>query len=366
MPRHAKGSRLLLRRRKGRTAVWVILDRGQEFSTGCCASDTDGAQDALARFIAQRHKPRTDTNRLEELLIADIVSLYLREHAPHTRSLDFILHTAKPIIEWWGQKTLAEIKGKSCRAYVEWRIAQDVSDQTARHDLKTLRAAIGYYHREYGPLASVPAITLPEPAPPRDRWLTRNEVARLIRSARRDPQTRHVVRFILIGVYTGTRSQAILGLKWLPSPTSGWFDLDAERLYRRGSGQSETKKRQPVARIHRRLLAHLQRWRRIDMALGVTSVVHYQGRSVQKLRRSWESIRRKAGFDDEVVPHTTRHTCATWLMQAGVPVFEAAGYLGMSIETLQKVYGHHHPDFQSRAADMEPQRGIRSHGKAGP
>ena len=167
-------------------------------------------------------------------------------------------------------------------------------------------------------------------------------------------------------MYTGTRSQAILGLKWLPSPTSGWFDLDAERLYRRGSAQSETKKRQPVARIHRRLLAHLQRWRHIDMALGVTSVVHYQGRSVQKLRRSWESIRRKAGFADDVVPHTTRHTCATWLMQAGVPVFEAAGYLGMSIETLQKVYGHHHPDFQSRAADMEPQRRIRSPGKLGP
>ena len=29
----------------------------------------------------------------------------------------------------------------------------------------------------------------------------------------------------------------------------------------------------------------------------------------------------------------------------------AAGYLGMSPEVLERVYGHHHPDFQSDVAD---------------
>lgn len=37
-------------------------------------------------------------------------------------------------------------------------------------------------------------------------------------------------------------------------------------------------------------------------------------------------------------------------MQQGVDRWEAAGYLGMSVETLEKVYGHHHPDFQRNAA----------------
>ncbi len=353
MPRHAKGPRLLLRRRKNRAPVWVILDTGQEVGTGCSASDTAGAQAALARYVAARRDLHNNSGRLEDIAIADVMNAYLREHAPTTRSLDFILHTSKPIIDWWGEQTLADIRGKTCRAYVEWRVSQGVSDQTARHDLKTLRAAIGYYHREYGPLASVPAVTLPEQAPPRDRWLTRDEAAKLIRIARRDLQTRHVARFILIGIYTGTRSQSILGLRWVPSTTNGWFDLNAERLYRRGSGVTETKKRQPVARIHARLLPHLKRWRCIDAVAGVTTVVHYQGQPVRKLRRSWHSLRAAAGLGDDVVPHTTRHTCATWLMQSGVPLFEAAGYLGMSVETLQQVYGHHHPDFQSRAAAIE-------------
>jgi hypothetical protein len=32
-----------------------------------------------------------------------------------------------------------------------------------------------------------------------------------------------------------------------------------------------------------------------------------------------------------------------WLMQRGVPIWEAAGFLAMQLETLQGVYGHHHP-----------------------
>ena len=32
-------------------------------------------------------------------------------------------------------------------------------------------------------------------------------------------------------------------------------------------------------------------------------------------------------------------------MQQGVAMWEAAGFLGMTQETLEKVYGHHHPDY---------------------
>src|SRR5262245_17380055 len=41
-------------------------------------------------------------------------------------------------------------------------------------------------------------------------------------------------------------------------------------------------------------------------------------------------------------------------MQNEVPIFEAAGYLGMSPTTLQEVYGHHSPSFQDRAAGYTP------------
>jgi hypothetical protein len=41
---------------------------------------------------------------------------------------------------------------------------------------------------------------------------------------------------------------------------------------------------------------------------------------------------------------------ATWLMQAGVDKWEAAGFLGMSVEMIDRVYGHHHPEHLRNAA----------------
>jgi hypothetical protein len=38
-------------------------------------------------------------------------------------------------------------------------------------------------------------------------------------------------------------------------------------------------------------------------------------------------------------------------MQRSVPVWEAAGFLGMSAEVLLGTYGHHHPDFLHGAAN---------------
>jgi len=57
-----------------------------------------------------------------------------------------------------------------------------------------------------------------------------------------------------------------------------------------------------------------------------------------------------AGLWGKVTPHTLRHTAATWLMQRGVPIWQAAGYLGMSAQMIERTYGHHHPDYLRAAA----------------
>ncbi len=56
------------------------------------------------------------------------------------------------------------------------------------------------------------------------------------------------------------------------------------------------------------------------------------------------------GLDDAVTPHVLRHTCATWLVQSGVPLWEVAGYLGMTVEMVERVYGHHAPEHLREAA----------------
>jgi len=358
-----KPPRLYLKeQRRPRANAWYIRDGAKRISTGCRQEDLEGAQRALRDYIDEKYQAPRGLGG--ELLVVEAVAAYLKDYASHARSREFLFATAKPILEWWSGKKVRDVNGTNCRRYVTWRTSQcrnrhpkskkpplKVSDQTARHDLKTLRAAINWYKREWDPELVVPTVSLPKKAPPRLGYcLERSEVAARIRAARKSPQTKHVARMLLIGVYTGTRPGAILALRWIPSIDAGWFDLDAGILYRTGSKVRQTNKRQPPARIHARLMPHLRRWRAADMALGLTSVVRYKGEPVAKLRRSWDSVAGLAGCRRKDGPHILRHTAATWMMRSGVDAFEASGFLGMSPEVLWDVYGHHHPKFQKNAA----------------
>src|SRR5262249_36938942 len=159
----------------------------------------------------------------------------------------------------------------------------------------------------------------------------------------------HMSRTLLIGYYTGTRPGAILRLHWHPTPAGGWFDLDTETLHRKPDNELETRKRQPPARIHRRLMVFLRKCEAAHEALRINCVIHFKGQPIKKLRRSWGSVAREAGATRKDAPHIMRHAAATWLMQAGVDPYETAGYLGMSVETLIDTYGHHHPSFQQNS-----------------
>lgn len=252
--------------------------------------------------------------------------------------------TARRLMAWWGERKVSEIRGSTCRAYV----AQASSVTTAKRDLEFLRAAVKHYAREVG-MTAVPIFTMPPRSDSRTRWLTRQEAARLLRAARNGMARDHLARFILIGLYTGTRSGAILELQWHPNTQGGWVDLERGVMHRRAIGKTETKKRRPPVRIPSRLLAHMRRWRRADQ--GIRHVVHYNGRGIAKITGSWNVARKRAGLDDVVTPHVCRHTRATWLAQAGVPVWEAAGSLGMTAAVFEAIYGHQHPDYQKQAAE---------------
>jgi integrase len=367
MPRRAKGPRLYLYQRRGREAVWVIRGLGAEVSTGCSEGDREGAERELARCISEKYEPPKVNGQLDKVAIADVIQVYLKEHAPKTVRHDNILFLSGAVLDFWGEKYLSDIRASSCDAYVKWRTAQTrrtrgggpVSVRTARHELNLLRTAIGYYHGSYGPLTAVPVVTLPEAPPPRlDYWLTRKEVADRIRVARKNKRWRHVVRMLLIGCYTGTRPGTTVKLRWVPSidGTGGWFDLEAETLHRRGPKDTISKKVASRCRIHKRLLPWLRRWKAQDEREGVSHVVHYLGKPLKKFRRSWAAVARAARHEHNDGPHIMRHTAATWQMQAGTMLAEAAGYLGMSPETLWNVYGHHHPDFQEKAARASGKR----------
>jgi hypothetical protein len=158
---------------------------------------------------------------------------------------------------FFGAKKVSEPKAQLCRDFVDWSTGTPnennkaagipprdgtVSDQTARRRLEDLRAAINAYHAEHT-LSVVPKITMPQKADGRQRWLTRNEAARLFGAAmgyiwdgargrwkrkldgsllRRERwiinRRRPAARFILVGLYSARREETTAGHNGCPPP----------------------------------------------------------------------------------------------------------------------------------------------------
>jgi integrase len=102
-------------------------------------------------------------------------------------------------------------------------------------------------------------------------------------------------------------------------------------------------------RMPPRFLAHVRRWKRRQLANAF--LIEWQGEPVKRLNKAFRSVRRAAGLGPDVTPHTLRHTAITWQAQLGVPPHEICGFFGITMEMFERVYGHHHPDYQQNAVN---------------
>lgn len=385
MPRRSKGPRLWLRpaRPDGTAAAWFILDGTVQRGTGLGVDATARQKEtALSGYITDKHTKTVSVGSREpsQILINDVLNKYFRDKVSpnlveaETTAADkaraaragkpipeakWILKRGAPsgaletmlrIIElrkFWGTKRLSEVTGDNCRAYAATR-----TSGAARRELEDFRAAINHHRRE-GLHDKIVSVVLPDKGANRERWLTKSEAAHLILTTWRyrevqnfratDRHTRrHVARFMVVARWMGSRAGVICSASIEKKRPAGrsWIDLTAGLFYGRAQGERATKKGKQLVRVPPQLLAHLRRWRRA----GQRYVVEWNGEPVLRVTKAHTAAVAEAGFDSDVTPHTWRHSLATWLMQDGVDVFKAAGFIGMSVETLLRVYGHHHPD----------------------
>jgi integrase len=335
MPRPAKGARLHKYKHREH---WYIFDTGcKPRSTGCTSRKE--AEKVLAAYIATKGRDGA-ANEPENVTCGEVLAIYAEEYAPTVAAPDRIAYAIDALLPFWGGLKLTHVKGETCRRYARFR---DRAPGTIRRELGTLQAAMNYAHKE-GFVTTAPVVTLPDKPQPTPRWLTRKEAAALLWTAYRGHKSQHLARFILIGLYTGTRKDAILRMGFSPNTVGGWFDLERGIMYRRSDAERATNKRRTPTRIPRQLAAHLRRWR----ASGSTWAVEYQGARVGDVKRAFPKAARGAGLAG-VTPHTLKHTAITWALQNGASIWDAAGFFATSPETIQKVYGHHHADYMESA-----------------
>lgn len=379
MPRPAKGARLYpqaeRRDHAGRLverAAWVIRDGPTKRSTGVSVTDDrrapPEAEQALARYLAEKHAPpRLGHRPLAAIPVADVINIYLTDRADSLPRPKEVAARAKRLLKFWGDKTLNDVTGENCRAFV--------ADGGTRRQLEDLRAAIGHHLKE-GLHREIVRLVLPRKGVARERWLTRSEAARLIWAAWRYREMqkgqvtgrrsrRHVARFILIALYTGTRAGAICAASFTPEAGRGWINLETGVFYRRPAGERESNKRKAPVRLPSRLLAHVRRWK--AKRICIAHPVEWNGAPVLDVDRAFRSARKDAKLSPDVTPHVLKHTSITWAMQAGMSKEDAASFFSTTVETIERVYWHHHPDFQRDAAermgrnpDRNPDRNARN------
>ncbi|WP_024351062.1 tyrosine-type recombinase/integrase [Aurantimonas coralicida] len=258
------------------------------------------------------------------------------------------------LTEFWGDKTLADISRATCAEYVEHR----GSESAARRELEDLRSAVNMYAADALCRDHV-KVSLPNPSEARVDYFTRDQAAALIwylyrtrvRQGNKDTKAyalRHIVPFVLMAIYTGTRSKRVWQASFHREEGLPWIDVDDGVFYRAAQGEKVSPtKRAGSVRIPPRLLLHLRRW-----AKSRNYLVQYRGKPSDPKQALSRAMIAVFGPDHPFVRHTFRHTAATWLMWTGGDIGEIAHFLSMSRETLIKVYGHHHPDANKEVGEM--------------
>jgi integrase len=376
MPTISKGPRLWKRPAEpGRHALWVVKDKGRRISTGCIAKPSEAhppeaAEQFLADYITAKYAPERKMKDVDRISLADVLMIY---HLDRRDQFEDMLQQRRfdasigRLNEHFGNCKLSELSQVLTGGYVKHR----GSPGGARRDLENLRAAINHHARQNLHRAVI-TVTLPPKGRARERWLERTEAARLLWAAwrHREEQVihrgtnkgikiktnkhtlRHLARFVLIGLYTGTRASAIAAASPKRQEGRAYVDLTAGIYYRLARGKRATNKRQTPAQVPERLLARMRRW--VDKKIVTTSFVEWNGKPVKSVKNSFARAVEVAKLDltdGNVTAHTLRHTAATWLMQRGVDPWEAAGFLGMSVKVLMETYGHHHPNHLRGAAN---------------
>lgn len=375
MPRLGRGPRLDWRR-----GCWVIrwteCGRTRERRTG--TTDRGEAEGLLAEFIAESRCRPTGKRSEDAYLISDLLADYAEEHGPELGSPETLSYNMGRLLDWWGGKTVAAILKANCQAYAAFRRKARVTDSTIRRELGVLSAAVGHA-RASDRLREHPKVWMPESGPAKERWLTRKEAAALLRAARANGQAKdHLPLFILLGLYGGARKGAILGLRW------SQVDLERGRIDWAPPGRRQTNKKRAKIPVRRRLLTFLRyaRLRGSDLGPVLFQEIRQPGGRkdivpIGDVKKAFAAAVVRAGLEPPkpwenekgekvreptateaaeyrqrtVTPHTLRHTCGTWLAQAGVPLWEIAGFLGHTVQRTTELYAHHHPDYMERARE---------------
>ncbi len=327
-------------RRKDSPYWWASYTEasGQRARRSTGTADRREAEALLSKWRLEAHNSRyweaEPSRTFDELMLA-----YLKTVSSRKRRGDRDISSLKRLTPFFTGRELGGLKPSDVRAYIEERRRDGVGPGTINREVGLLSSAINCARREWDWNIPNPAQgrRLREPEG-RLRWLTRAEADALIRVAATEPRASHLADFLRLALHTGMRRNELLGLEWRR------VDLQAGLIYLEASHTKAGRRRYiPLNAVARQALVSRKRFRAQHCPASLYVFCDREGRPILSVKRSFATACRKAGIEDFRI-HDLRHTCAAWLVSAGVPLTEVRDLLGHSTIRMTERYAHLAPE----------------------
>ena len=323
MRKHASSDQFELVRYRGKFAV--AIGRGADrrrYSTGT-------ADDGLARVVAQQiwqklHAPASER-------VEDLWRLYLADRRKDGRNVIRQENAWKRLEPVFGHRLGTDVEKDDCRDYARLRQRQGAASGTAKIELEYLRACLNLrYGRGHN------HVWTPSASAPRDRYLTKEELEKLLKHV----ATPHVRLFIILAITTGARMTAILELRW------DQVDFKHRTINFNQVGREQTNKRRPEVPLNSRAYTVLE-----EAARGALTdfVIEWDGQQLKSIKKAIRLAAKRSGVCCS--PHVFRHTAGVWMAQADVPMQKISQFLGhTSTRVTERTYARYSPSFMRDAA----------------
>ncbi|CDH46996.1 tyrosine-type recombinase/integrase [Candidatus Contendibacter odensensis] len=314
-------------RQKGSPFYWVSLTApdGRKVRRSTKTSNAREARTIEARWRTELAASASQPAR-PPITLGTVLKLYLdSSRAKKSHREDVIRSTT--LLSHLGDVDAYTLSGSDMQRYVSER-GEKVSPSTINRELALLSVAVNR--------AQVGGYPIPNPVrghkqrEPEGRldWLTEQEAVALLAGARLSDAL-YLADWITVALHTGLRHGEINGLRWEDVKNgSVWIDG-----HRTKSGKRRVLPLTPDA------LAAIERQpRRAE-----TVFSHEGGRPIRDVRTALARACQRAGIR-VITPHLLRHTCASWLAQRGVPLYNIRLWLGHSTLSVTERYAHLAPE----------------------
>ena len=234
-------------------------------------------------------------------------------------------------------RLLCELNPVMVRQYIRQRQAEKASASSINKEIGLLSRAVNYANLEWGAALENPVCGLKQREPEgRVRWLTKPQAtALLVAAGRLGPRAAHLPAVITLALNTGMRKGELLGLEWAR------VDFDHALIYLDGADCKSGKRRAIPINAAAKVALESR------AALGCGPLVF----GVQDVKRSFAHACQLAGIVNFRF-HDLRHTFASWLVQAGVPLTEVRDLLGHASIEMTERYAHLAPERLRRAVKL--------------